>query len=136
MLKKPQILITSENMERVENLLNSVNEETCPGLKHLEEELDRAIVVEPKSIPPTVVTMNSTIRFALEPSGDEFCMTLVYPGDEDSANHKISVFAPVGSALLGISEGDKIEWPSPGGGKLYVHVQKVLYQPEKTKEGE
>jgi regulator of nucleoside diphosphate kinase len=135
MLKKPKILITSVNMERIENFLNSANEETYPGLEYLEEELERATVVEPKSIPPSVVTMNSTVRFAMEPSGEEFCMTLVYPGDEDSAKQKISVFAPVGSALLGLAEGDKIEWPRPGGGRLYVHVQEVLYQPEKSKEG-
>jgi len=57
--------------------------------------------------------MNSKVRFALE-SGDEFCLTLVYPQDADSSAERISILAPVGSALLGLSAGEHIEWPRRG----------------------
>jgi regulator of nucleoside diphosphate kinase len=87
-----------------------------PGKAELEAELDRADVVEPQEIPPTVVTMNSTVKFRVHSSQEEFQLTLVYPKDVDQSGGTISVLAPVGSALLGLSQGDEIEWPMPGGG--------------------
>ena len=45
-----------------------------------------------------------------------------------------SVLAPVGSALLGLSQGDEIEWPNPGGGVLRVRIEEIVYQPERQGE--
>ena len=94
--------------------------------------MERATIVEPGSVPPTVVTMNSTVKFCIEPSGETFCLTLVYPRDVDAEGRTISVLAPVGSALLGLSLGDEIEWPRPGGGVLHVRIEEILYQPERS----
>lgn len=104
------------------------------GIAELESELARARVVEPRDMPPTVVTMNSTVRFKIESSNDEFELTLVYPKDIDSTGKTISILAPVGSALLGLSQGDEIEWPKPGGGVLRVQIKEVTYQPERSGE--
>jgi regulator of nucleoside diphosphate kinase len=76
--------------------------------------------------------MNSKVRFEVESSREEFCLTLVYPKDTDASGEKISIFAPVGSALLGLRQGDQIEWPKPGGGVLRVRIKEVLYQPERA----
>jgi regulator of nucleoside diphosphate kinase len=97
----------------------------------LRDELDRAEIVEPEQIPPSVVTMNSTVRFRIESSGEDYCLTLVYPKDVDASGDKISILAPVGSALLGLSTGDEIEWPRPGGGTIKLRIVKVVYQPER-----
>ena len=94
--------------------------------------MDRAKIVKPEEIPPDVVTMNSTVLFRIEPSNKEFSLTLVYPNDYDLSADKISILAPVGSALLGLREGDTISWPKPGGGVLQVRVLKVVYQPERS----
>ena len=91
-------------------------------------------MVEPQAIPPTVVTMNSTVRFKVLSTSQEFEMTLVYPKDVDGSGKTISILAPVGSALLGLSQGDEIEWPKPGGGVLQVRIESVIYQPERTGE--
>ncbi|WP_351012033.1 GreA/GreB family elongation factor, partial [Shewanella sp. S1-58-MNA-CIBAN-0166] len=77
-----------------------------------------ANIVEPHEVPSTVVTMNSTVNFVVESTGEEFTLTLVYPKNIDSSGNKISILAPVGSALLGLSQGDQIEWPKPGGGLI------------------
>tara|TARA_R110002167_G_scaffold336524_1_gene543911 strand:+ start:344 stop:538 length:195 start_codon:yes stop_codon:yes gene_type:complete len=61
-------------------------------------------------------------------------LTLAYPKDLDSSGKKISILAPVGSALLGLSKGDQIEWPKPGGGLLKVKLTEVTYQPERAGE--
>lgn len=131
---KPKIMISSLDAERLEILLDSLPQSVFPGRDDLEAELARADVVDPEEIPPTVVTMNSTVRFRVESSAEEFCLTLIYPKDVDTSGEKISILAPVGSALLGLSQGDEIEWPKPGGGVLRVRIVEVTYQPERSGE--
>lgn len=131
--KRPAIILTSQDLERLETLLEALPTATFPGKTELWAELDRADVVEPKEVPPNVVTMNSKVRFALE-SGEEFCLTLVYPQDTNGSAERISILAPVGSALLGLAEGEHIEWPRPGGGVMKVRLVEVVYQPERAGE--
>lgn len=132
--KKPNIILSSQDLDRLEALLNALPMNAFPGKDALQAELDRAEVVDPEQIPPTVVTMNSTVRFAIEPSEEEFCMTLVYPKDVDGAADRISILAPIGSALLGLSTGKHIEWTSPGGGVIKVRIVEIVYQPERSGE--
>ena len=127
MKTKPKIIISSFDMKKLNDLLDSLPPNAFPGRDELEDELTRAEVVVPKKIPPTVVTMNSTVKFKVLSSSQEFELTLVYPKDIDTSGRKISVLAPVGSALLGLSQGDEIEWPKPGGGVLHVRIEKVTY---------
>jgi regulator of nucleoside diphosphate kinase len=131
---KPKIVISSRDIERLEILLGSLAGQEFPGRDALEAELARAEIVEPQDVPPTVVTMNSTVRFRVESSSKEFHLTLVYPKDADASGGTISILAPVGSALLGLSVGDEIEWPAPGGGVLRVRIEEVTYQPERSGE--
>ena len=131
MNSRPQIVLTSQDLDRLETLLESLPANAFPGSGDLRAELDRAEIVEPEQIPPTVVTMNSTVRFSINSSGEDFCLTLVYPKDVDGTGEKISILAPVGSALLGLSTGDEIEWPRPGGGTIKVRIVEIIYQPER-----
>ncbi|HRC71660.1 MAG TPA: nucleoside diphosphate kinase regulator [Candidatus Competibacter sp.] len=134
MTAEPQIIVSSQDLERLERLLDTVSPEHAPGLDTLRHELDRAEVVEPDAIPPDVITMNSTARFVEEASGREFELTLVYPDDSHMTHGTVSILAPVGSALLGLSVGQSIEWPLPGGRKMTLRVLAVTYQPEATRK--
>src|SRR5690606_6337585 len=96
----------------------------------LEGELVRADVREPKDIPPDVVTMNSEVACVDENSGKEFVVRLVYPQDANPSEQRVSVLAPIGAALLGMSVGNSITWPLPGGRETRVRVAAVKYQPE------
>lgn len=131
MAKRPKIILTSQDLNRLEKLLDALPVAAFPGKAELQAELDRAEVVKPEDIPPDVVTMNSTVRFALE-SGKDSSLTLVYPKDMNGEADRISVLAPVGSALLGLSAGEHIEWPRPGGGVLNLRIVEVVYQPERA----
>lgn len=133
MSKLPKIILTSQDLDRLDALLESLSAAAFPGRTELRAELDRAEVVEPQDVPSDVVTMNSKVRFVLE-SGEEFCLTLVYPKDMDGSPERISILAPVGSALLGLSAGEHIEWPRPGGGMMKVRLVEVVYQPERAGE--
>ncbi|PLY13873.1 MAG: nucleoside diphosphate kinase regulator [Sedimenticola sp.] len=126
------IIITSQDLDRLEALLDSLADD-IPGKEELQTELDRAEVLPPAQIPDNVVTMNSEVLFSVD-GGGEFCLTLVYPKDINGGTDRISVLAPVGSALLGLSTGERIEWPKPGGGMMKLQIKEVLYQPER--EGE
>lgn len=132
MTTKPKLIVSSLDADRLDALLASPDAKSFPGRSALESELGRADIVDPEDMPPTVVTMNSTVRFKVDGSNEEFTLTLVYPKNADSSGHTISIFAPVGSALLGLSQGDEIEWPKPGTGALKVRIEEVLYQPERA----
>lgn len=127
---KPKIVLSSQDLERLETLLYALGNSLSPDRAALLAELGRADVLEPQEIPPTVVTMNSTVRFTVE-GREQFCLTLVYPKDVDGQADRISVLAPVGSALLGLSVGDSISWPMPGG-VVQVKIEEIVYQPERA----
>ena len=98
-------------------------------LDALQTELDRAVLVEPVEIPPDVITMNSTVSLIDIGSSEEEVFTLVFPTDGDADAGKISVMAPLGTAMLGYRVGDVFEWDVPMGRKRW-RVAKVIYQPE------
>ena len=128
----PPIQITRLDADRLDALLDMPSARQLPGLDALRVELERADVVEPAAIPADVATMNSRIKFVEDASGKTFELTLVYPKDMDSSGKTISILAPVGSALLGLSQGDEIEWPKPGGGMTKVKIEQITYQPERA----
>ena len=129
---RPPITISSLDAVRLERILDSLGNNRSFDSDDLQAELDRANIVDPKDIPPDVVTMNSTVTFKVELSDKEFSLTLVYPKDAGDSTKNISILAPVGSALLGLREGEEISWPKPGGGVLLVRILKITYQPERS----
>ena len=132
-MKTPPIIINRRDLDRLEHLLDSDTVRALPGSDMLREELLRAKVVESEEIDNDIVTMNSTISFVDEQANSNYKLTLVYPHEVKDAG-TVSIFAPVGSALLGLSVGQSIEWQVPGGRHLRLHVVGVTDQPEsKTK---
>jgi len=125
------IYITQEDMQRLRSLVNALQSTPKAELVSvLEEELDRAHVVESKDLPPDVVSLNSQVRVSDLDSGKTMEYELIYPNSKPSSNaHALSVLAPLGMALLGCRAGDVIELEVPKG-KRRLKVIEVLYQPE------
>ncbi|TVL17199.1 nucleoside diphosphate kinase regulator [Shewanella algae] len=132
MSTQPNIVISEVDLERLERLLDSLPANAFPGHQALEAELERAEIRPSKEMPDNVVTMNSEVRFRMSSSNEEFTLRLVYPKDADGSAGKISILAPVGGALLGLAQGDEIEWPGPGGGTVKVWIEEIIYQPERS----
>ena len=128
----PTITITRLDMQRLERLLDSLDE-FGPGAEALQAELERAEVVGHDEVPAGVVTMNSRVHCREESSGKDYHLTLVYPEDAGGEG-KVSILAPVGCALLGLSVGQHIDWPAPGGKQLKLTLLEVEYQPEAAGE--
>ena len=124
------IQVTADDMARLRNVLQASRGSTHRDHAHaaeLERVLDRADVVA--EIAPDVVTMHSMVRVRDLESGKTAVYTLVFPADADIAQRRISVLAPIGTALIGARAGDRIEWRTPGG-RRSLQVEAVLYQPE------
>jgi regulator of nucleoside diphosphate kinase len=96
----------------------------------LAEELERAIVVPVDILPWSVVTMHSRVRYLDETTGVRREIQIVYPEQVDLADGKVSVLAPVGAALFGLSVGQTIEWTFPDGKLHRLRVEALLFQPE------
>jgi hypothetical protein len=76
-----------------------------PVADALNEELDRAQMCTPETMPHDVVTMNSQVKFRNLTTGEELTRTLVYPAQMTDSSTQLSVLAPVGAALLGLRTG-------------------------------
>lgn len=122
------IIITQLDLQRLERLLASLQDVT-PGVEALEHELARAKVVAHDKVPAGVVTMNSRVFCRDEGSGKEYHLTLVYPQDAGPSG-TVSILAPVGSALLGLTVGQQIDWQTPAGKLIKLTLLAVEYQPE------
>lgn len=128
-MDQPSITVTENDYDHIDELLTKVGD-TVPGILELRTELTRADVVPREQLPPNVVTMNSTVVFENIDSGKNFELVLVYPKDIDGSAGRVSILAPVGSALLGLTVDQTIQWQLPGGGVLKLKVLEVRNQPE------
>lgn len=127
-----QIFITEKDKIKLQKLINEAKE-FHPGnevyLNNLERELERAQLVASEKIPHNVITMHSKVLLRDIDSGEEMTYTLVYPNEANLMEDKISVLAPVGTAIIGLREKEAINWKIPSG-MVRLEVKKILYQPE------
>jgi len=131
-MSKKLIYITDSDMKRLKELVKVAREfgkEDERYLKELEDELDTGKIVKSKDIPNDVITMNSKVRLRDVDTQKEMVYWLVFPDDADPDQDKISILAPIGTALLGYKVGDIIEWKVPAG-IVKLKVEEILYQPE------
>ena len=133
-MKKHTLIISREDRERLGALIDSARIDSRireDYLAPLEAELRRARVVPVDEVPSDVVTMNSVVRVRDLDTDEIEEYELVYPTNADVSLNRISVLAPIGTALLGYRLGDVIEWPVPAGLRR-LQVEDVLYQPERA----
>lgn len=133
MAQQPELIMNRLDVERLERLLENDDVAALPGAALLQRELERAEVREPEDMPPDVVTMNAT-AVCRDGKGQVHELTLSYPRDADGTRGRISVLAPLGSALLGMRKGDSMAWPGPDGTQLQCEVLDITYQPEAAGE--
>jgi len=132
MTTRRRIFITNDDMARLKDLVRwgrLMSRRDHAHLEELEDELDRAEVVAAEDVSPDVVTMHSTVRVRDLDSGRSVVYTLVFPGEADIDRQRISVLAPIGTALIGYRVGDLIEWATPGRTRR-LRIEDVLFQPE------
>ena len=116
-MRNHPILISESELSRLRGLLfpRTRHEHDQQHLRELQAELDRAVIVEARQMPADVITIGTRVGVRDVTSGELREMTLVLPQQADIGSHRISVLAPMGTALLGYREGDEVEWAMPGG---------------------
>jgi regulator of nucleoside diphosphate kinase len=128
---RPKIYVTTHDYERLSALADSYRARRGgPLVDFLLDELERAELVPAAEVVPKIVTMNSRVRIMDPDAGESRTVTLVYPGEEDSLRGRVSVLTPLGTALLGLPEGARMEWRTLDGRSKSIAVLEVQYQPE------
>jgi regulator of nucleoside diphosphate kinase len=129
-MRKSKIMISSADHSQLQRLVDSARLDwRVPRhtLDVLEGELARATLVGPAELPRNVIAMNSTVWFRDLDTEEIERYQLVYPPDADVALHRISVLAPIGTALLGFRLHDVVEWQVPQG-RRRLEITKVVQQ--------
>ena len=106
------ILLTERDFLRIKHILSFQN---SSEFENLEVELDRAKIIEEDKIPKGLVQMNTKFKFVVMNEGKTMVITIVYPEDADFTAGKVSVLAPLGSALIGLQAEQEINWMFPDG---------------------
>ena len=127
----PQIRMTIWDFCKLDSLLASrANERSWKVDAFLARELKRSIVMDDSQIPSDVATMRSRVEFRIEGAGLAQIAILAYPDECHAYEDAISVLTPLGSAILGLSEGQSISYAGPDGTSMDVTMLRVLHQPE------
>ncbi len=126
----PAITVSKTDYERLLRLIDQHTSGPQAELAAaLDDELSRATVVDADAVPSDIVKMHSTCVFRFEDTREEREITLVYPIEADLETGRVSVLAPIGAALLGMSKGKSITWPTPKGPRR-VRVMSVRHDPD------
>lgn len=117
-MRKRPIVVTESDERKLRGLLSRQTKESLRDQTHLLElhsELERALILPADELPAGVITMHSQVRVLDLERRRRSDYTLVFPLESDVSARRISVLAPLGTALLGFREGDDVEWMMPGG---------------------
>ena len=124
-MTRPPIHVTHDDFHRLTMLIEQQPPARREQLTDLEDELNRAVLVDADHVPTDVVTMNSRIEFVEIGTGRRREVTLVYPQAADIEVGRLSILTPVGSALLGLAVGQSIDWRMPDGVVRELRIERV-----------
>ena len=130
--RKPKIVVTESDLERLTGLATAALERIPEVAEELLNEMDRAKVVSPKQMPADVVRMGSIVEFSSD-TAQQRRVQLVFPGEADIEQGRISILTPIGTALIGLAAGQSIAWTARAGRQHTLTVQTVE-QPAATPE--
>jgi regulator of nucleoside diphosphate kinase len=119
-----QILISNTDHDRLTGLARALLDRAPETAEELLSEMDRAVITDAAAMPAGVVRMGSIVTVRAE-GGDTQRIMLVYPGEADIAENRISVLTPMGTALIGAAIGQRVCWSGRGGRELSVTIEAV-----------
>jgi regulator of nucleoside diphosphate kinase len=112
------IHLTRDDHAKLRLLVNTALYTTStPSLAKLRDELDRAVVLPPEASPAGLVTMDSQVEFEDLATGEVEAYVISFPDRANVDQKRISILAPIGTALIGYREGDIVSWTTPGGNR-------------------
>lgn len=131
-VRKPRITVSDIDHKRIVDLATGTQTRFPEVAEELLIEMDRAHVVAPAKVPANVVRMGSGVTFETD-GAQARSVTLVYPGEADIEQNRISILTPIGAALIGLSTGQSINWHARDGRRHVLTVVNVT-QPDSGSE--
>jgi len=124
-VQRPPITLSSADFERLDNLVSAIERSQPDLATTLAEELDRAKVAPKEDLPRSLVVMGADVTFRDDITGDVHHKQLVYPDQAHGEDDRLSILTPVGVALIGLSEGQSIDWHTRSGEERRLTILKV-----------
>ena len=118
------IIVSAVDHDRLTSLARTALDRLPDMADELLSEMDRATVASDDAIPAGVVRMGSTVTFR-NGGEDTKRITLVYPGQADIAENKISILTPLGTALIGLAAGQSVVWKTRDGKERVLDIAEV-----------
>ena len=98
-------------------------------------EIERAELHEPATLPETAVTLGAEVDFLDERSHMIRKVQLVLPANANIAEGRISILTPMGAALYGLIAGESIDWPDLDGQERRIRILRVRQPPHEEMPG-
>ena len=120
-----QLVVTKDDYDVIVSCLKETRLKSAFDRKNVEElqaELKKALVVAKEEFPEDVVRINSRVKIKEENKDSIMEVVLVTPEKADIKEKKISIMAPVATALIGFRKGQKVKWKVPAGTKTFLIV--------------
>ncbi|MBM0169964.1 nucleoside diphosphate kinase regulator [Altererythrobacter sp. C41] len=127
--QRPPITLIESEADTLADLAFGIRARHPNVSRLLLEEIDRADTLSAEDMPGDVVTMGSTVEFAVQKTGERRTVKLVYPKDADIAEGRLSILTPVGAGLIGLRIGQSISWPDRNGEERLLTIENVT-QPD------
>ena len=125
---RPPILISEADKQQLSKLARKAANRMPDMADELLTELERADICQQGEVPPNVVKMYSVVRFTTD-KGSDHRMQLVYPEEADIIHDRLSILSPMGTALIGLSEGQIMYWTDRAGQERWLKVLEVDNRP-------
>lgn len=123
---KENLVLLKDDYKLLISYLNSWHRRSAFDRRNAEElhsELKKAKLVGKDAFPLDVVRLNSTVSIKAEGKEEIIEIMLVTPDKANIKEKKISIMAPIGAALIGFRQGQKVKWQVPGGKKTFTIVK-------------
>jgi regulator of nucleoside diphosphate kinase len=122
---RPTIHLLASEADQVAGLALRVEHDNPVVASMLLEEIERAELHDPQSMPPDAVRLNSRVAFIDERTSELREVQLVLPLAANIAEGRISILTPMGAALYGLVSGQSIEWPDRQGHTRPIRIVRV-----------
>ena len=126
---KPPIHLSETDYDVIADLALRMEQRTPELSKQILDEINRARIHGPGTLPANVVAIGSEVEFLDDSNGEKRRLRLVLPAEADIEAGRISVMTPVGAGLIGMSVGREISWPTPDGRPRVFRILEVNQQP-------
>jgi len=127
-----RLVLLIDDYKLLVSYLNGGHGKTAFDRRNAEDlriELKKAKLVNKDDFPHDIVRLNSKVRIKAEDNDKVMELMLVTPDKADIKQKMISVMAPVGTALIGFRQGEKVKWQVPAGKKTFTIMEVINDSP-------